>query len=140
MRKRRIFDLDIKDYLLRIGEKQSIKINLTDLTRLQQNHVTHIPFENLDIINGIPLSLDPKQLYEKIIQRKRGGVCYELNGLFHVLLRELGFDVTMHAATVHVNGSWFKEGSHLTNIVHFNEEDYLVDVGFGGNTPNTPIL
>jgi N-hydroxyarylamine O-acetyltransferase len=131
--------LDIKNYLSRIGLDQDIKNNLAGLTQLQQNHVTQVPFENLDILQAIPLSLDPNELYKKIVVRRRGGVCYELNGLFHVLLRRLNFDVCMCAATVNLNGSWFIEGTHLTNIVHLNGEKYLVDVGFGGNTPSIPI-
>ncbi|WP_051271473.1 arylamine N-acetyltransferase family protein [Shimazuella kribbensis] len=131
--------MDIKNYLARIGITQELKNNLDDLTHLQQNHVTQVPFENLDILKSIPLSFDPNYLYEKIAIRQRGGVCYELNGFFHVLLRELNFDVSMRAATVNLNGSWFKEGTHLTNIVLLNGEEYLVDVGFGGNTPSIPI-
>jgi N-hydroxyarylamine O-acetyltransferase len=131
--------LDIKNYLDRIGITQELKNRLDDLTLLQHNHVTQVPFENLDILQGIPLSLDPNHLYRKIVIRRRGGVCYELNGLFHFLLQELDFDVSMRAATVNLNGSWFIEGTHLTNIVRLNGKDYLVDVGFGGNTPSIPI-
>lgn len=131
--------MDIKNYLTRIGITEDIKNSLEGLSQLQQNHVTHVPFENLDILRGTPITLNPNLLYEKIVTRRRGGVCYELNGLFHTLLHELGFDVSMRAATVNLNGSWFKEGTHLINIVRLNGEDYLVDVGFGGNTPSRPI-
>ncbi|MXQ54205.1 arylamine N-acetyltransferase family protein [Shimazuella alba] len=131
--------MDIKNYLTRIGVTGNIKNSLEDLAQIQENHVTHIPFENLDIIQGIPLSFDINHLYQKIVNHQRGGVCYELNGLFHFFLQELGFAVSMRAATVYLNGSWFKQGSHLTNIVCLNEVYYLVDVGFGGNTPSKPI-
>lgn len=131
--------MNIKNYLTRIGITENVENNLEGLSLLQQNHVTHVPFENLDILQGTPLSLNPTRLYEKIVIRRRGGVCYELNGLFHALLHELGFDVSMRAATVYLNGSWVKEGTHLINIVRIHGEDYLVDVGFGGNTPSKPI-
>ena len=60
----------------------------------------HMPFENLDVIRKVPIYLNLQRIYEKIVSRKRGGYCYELNGLFNWLLTELGYDAHLIAATV----------------------------------------
>jgi N-hydroxyarylamine O-acetyltransferase len=131
----------IPKYLARIGVQPPVPVHLPGLTGLMQKHQQHIHFENLDILSGRSIQLDPKSLFQKIIVEKRGGVCFELNGLFHLLLNELGFDVQMIAGTVYESsrGEWGLEGTHLTNLVCLNQEKYLVDVGFGGNAPRRPV-
>ena len=62
------------------------------LLRLQYAHVTHVPYENLDIINNIPLKLDEASLYNKIVLKSRGGYCFELNALYNILLKALGYN------------------------------------------------
>jgi N-hydroxyarylamine O-acetyltransferase len=106
-----------------------------------------VPFENLDIHLGRPILLEQKSLFDKIVTRLRGGFCYELNGLFALLLRELGFDVTLLAAGVaRADGSFGPEFDHLTLLVkapsaepaplnlqsdNLQSEMWLADVGFG---------
>jgi N-hydroxyarylamine O-acetyltransferase len=70
------------------------------LRRLHTAHLERIPFENLSIHLGEPIALEPEALVAKIVDRRRGGFCYELNGAFATLLRSLGFDVTLLAARV----------------------------------------
>jgi N-hydroxyarylamine O-acetyltransferase len=89
-----------------------------------------VPFENLDIHLGNKILLDEKRFYDKIVNRKRGGFCYELNGLFAWLLREMGFEATLHSGRVFQDGKPGPEFDHLTLIVHL-EEPWLADVGFG---------
>jgi N-hydroxyarylamine O-acetyltransferase len=90
-----------------------------------------VPFENLDIHLGRSIIPDETLLFHKIVEGWRGGFCYELNGLFAVLLRELGFDVTLLSARVsRGNGSFGPEFDHLTLLVQL-EERWLADVGFG---------
>ncbi len=97
-------------------------------------HVAHlkaVPFENLDIQLGRPIGLDQERLFEKIVARRRGGFCYELNGLFAQLLRSLGYDVTLLSARV--AGKEQKLGpefDHLALLVDV-EGPWLADVGFG---------
>jgi N-hydroxyarylamine O-acetyltransferase len=100
-----------------------------------------VPFENLDIHLGRPILLDEQALFDKIVTHRRGGFCYELNGLFALLLRELGFDVTLLAAGVaRADGSFGPEFDHLTLLVRIPTEElernhqppaWLADVGFG---------
>jgi N-hydroxyarylamine O-acetyltransferase len=90
-----------------------------------------IPFENLDIHLGRQLSLDYASLFDKIVVRRRGGFCYELNGLFALLIAELGFEVSMLSAGVAREGGGFgPEFDHMTLLVRL-EEPWLADVGFG---------
>ena len=90
----------IAAYFRRIGLDMPEKI-VPDgelLKKLQFAHCTTVPYENLDIIRGIPLSLDPDDLYDKVVTRGKGGFCFELNGIFGWLLRRLGYEVTDVAA------------------------------------------
>jgi N-hydroxyarylamine O-acetyltransferase len=87
----------IRKYLDRIEYRGDRKVNLKNLTYLQKLHLTHIPYENLDPMNGVPISLQPQGLYEKMILHRRGGFCFELQGLFCCLLRSLGYHVAQFA-------------------------------------------
>ncbi|MCP1310729.1 arylamine N-acetyltransferase family protein [Paenibacillus tyrfis] len=132
--------MDVSIYLQRIEVAEPVQQTLESLTQLQKRHVTRIPFENLDILRGIPIALQTGDLFEKLVNRRRGGVCYELNGLFSELLRRTGFETHMVAATVYRGeGQWGTEGSHATNLVRLEGRPYLVDVGFGGNSPRRPV-
>jgi N-hydroxyarylamine O-acetyltransferase len=122
----------IKDYLSRIGlSDKNCCPNLTTLRKLQMQHLLHVPFENLDIRMKRPIVLTKTALYNKIVKNRRGGFCYELNGSFAGLLRELGFRVTMLSAGVaKASGGFTRDYDHMTLLVNL-EEDWLVDVGFG---------
>jgi N-hydroxyarylamine O-acetyltransferase len=89
-----------------------------------------VPFENLDIGLGRPITLDEAALYAKIVSRRRGGFCYELNGLFAALLRSLGFEVTLLSARVYDHGQPGPDFDHLTLQVQL-DTPWLADVGFG---------
>jgi N-hydroxyarylamine O-acetyltransferase len=91
-----------------------------------------VPFENLSIHIPEPIILDDEALFAKIVERGRGGFCYEVNGLFAGLLRALGFSVQMLAAEVaDAKGEFGPEFDHLTLMVKLDERRWLVDVGFG---------
>ncbi len=121
------------DYLRRIGaEKFDVSANLETLNFLQKQHLLKIPFENLDIHWKIPIVLDTKKFYKKIIEKRRGGFCYELNGLFYKLLEEIGFSSKIISARVACrNGNFGAEYDHLTILTEIDGEEFLVDVGFG---------
>ena len=92
--------MDIDAYLERIGAPPPAAVTLDALAELVLAHLYSVPFENLDIAAGRRLSVDVEAIHDKIVTRRRGGFCYELNGLFAGLLRELGYDVTLLAAEV----------------------------------------
>ncbi len=124
--------MEVKHYLDRIGIKEIKNPSLEFLTELQNRHLLTIPFEDLDIPNRARIVLDLARIYNKIILTKRGGFCYELNGLFHWLLTQLGFRVVMLSARVynHNRQELGPEFDHMTILVHL-DHDYLTDVGFG---------
>ncbi|MCA9864160.1 MAG: arylamine N-acetyltransferase [Thermomicrobiales bacterium] len=90
--------LDVSAYLARIGYDGPVAPTLSVLQDLHLAHLRRVPFENLDIHLGRPVSLAEEDLYAKVVQRRRGGFCYELNGLLAALLREMGYEVTLLAA------------------------------------------
>ena len=124
--------LNISNYLERISFKEDLQINISTLAKLHRKHIQSIPFENLDIHYGRRICLDINKIEGKIISNRRGGFCYELNGLFSALLKQLGFDVKMISARVFGREEFGKEFDHMLLIVSLDEE-WLVDVGFGDN-------
>lgn len=116
------------------------------LRRLQQAHVGTVPFETLSI-NGHPfddadpgegVSLSLPDLYEKVVERRRGGFCFELNGLFGWLLGDLGFDADRVAARVVGDGDSRPPANHHTHLVHL-DRTYVVDVGLGSVALRRPL-
>src|SRR3954454_20538446 len=92
--------MNVAAYLERIGYHSPRAPTAETLRRLHLAHLVSVPFANLSIHWGEPIRLDDQSLFEKIVTRRRGGFCYELNGLFVALLRALGFDVAMLSACV----------------------------------------
>lgn len=118
-------------YLARINFPGKPVPDLKNLKKLHRLHLYNIPFENLDIHYNRKIILKTDLLYKKIVEEKRGGFCYELNGLFFFLLKETGYNADIISARVKKKkGGYNNEYDHLAIIVHL-EEDWLVDVGFG---------
>src|ERR1039457_559684 len=90
----------ISAYFKRVHYTRPPRVSPDTLRGLHLAHLYTVPFENLDIHLGRGLSLDEAALFDKVVTRGRGGFCYELNGLFCALLRDLGFRVTMLSAEV----------------------------------------
>lgn len=129
------------DYLAYIGiTGKSPDPTLSYLKKLQVNHLMHIPFENLDIQYFRKIELNLELFYKKFLVSKRGGYCYELNGLFSWLLKKEGFQVHLISARV-FNGKKIPgpEFDHLTLCVPVKNKAYLVDVGFG-DFSSKPLL
>ncbi len=123
--------MNIDAYLERINYHGSREPNAETLRELQLAHLKSVPFENLSIHAHEPIILADDALFAKIVEKRRGGFCYEANGLFAALLRALGFKVSMLAAEVaNAAGEFGPEFDHMTLVVEL-EERWLVDVGFG---------
>ena len=126
--------MDIDKYLERIG-MEAADVSPKGLARLQRQHLLTVPFENLDIHWNRPIVLDTEEFYQKVVARRRGGFCYELNGLFNELLSALGFQTRLVSARVFGGEKGFgPEFDHAAIIVSFGGEAYLADVGFGDFT------
>jgi N-hydroxyarylamine O-acetyltransferase len=98
----------------------------------KKKHLLNVAFENLDIHYNRKIKLSIPDIYQKIVNEKRGGFCYELNGLFHSLLKQIGFDAKLIAGKVHIKDNEYSpEYDHLAIIVNMENKEFLVDVGFG---------
>jgi N-hydroxyarylamine O-acetyltransferase len=124
---------ELAAYLARIGHTGALTPDLATLTALHTAHQRAIPFDNLEVQFGRIPTLDPAAAFAKLVTRRRGGWCYEQNGLLGRALLALGFRVTRLSAGVlrQLRGDAFM-GTHLALLVHLDEGDYLADVGFGG--------
>ena len=142
--------MDPDRYLARIGLGRSDvdRPTLDAAERLQRAHVTTVPFETLSVTgdpfdaadDGEGVLLDHSHLYEKIVERERGGFCFELNGLFHRLLAALGFDVDRVAARMlGSDGTGRPPANHHVNVVELDGRRYAVDVGMGVPTMRRPL-
>jgi arylamine N-acetyltransferase len=136
--------LDVAAYLGRIGYTGGTEATVDTLHALVAAHNRSIPFENLDPLLGIPVSdLSAAALADKLVSRRRGGYCYEQNGLMGHVLAELGFEVHRLAGRV----VWMSTSEVLPAQTHEalsvwvpgDDEPWLVDVGFGGQTLSSPI-
>ena len=123
-------------YLARLGLSRPERPDPAGLRALHAAHLERVPFENLSIHLGEPLSLEPDALAEKILGRGRGGFCYELNGMFAELLTALGYQVTRQAARVCHDGRFGPPLDHLVLGVGCPGDPvtWLADVGFGGHS------
>ncbi len=129
-------DKIVAAYLNRIEEPRPEVIDAAALRALHRAHQLTVPFENLSIHLAEPISLDEDKLLDKIVTRRRGGFCYELNGAFALLLRALGAEVVMAAARVYGENSLGPPFDHLALLVHLADGTgpWLADVGFGSHT------
>jgi N-hydroxyarylamine O-acetyltransferase len=123
--------MKLESYLERIGFSGTPAVNVRTLAIIHRQHLISIPYENIDVQLGEPLDLDLERIFQKLVVNRRGGWCYEMNGLLEWALREIGFDVTR------VNGGVMRAetgddalGNHLVLLVNL-EDTWVVDVGFG---------
>ncbi len=125
--------MDILEYLARLGYVGKASPTPESLIALQKAHLLSVPFENLDIHARKRIVLDPDRLFHKIVLMKRGGFCYELNGLFHVLLQKLGFHVALAMGRVYdrTRSAYGPEFDHMLILAKVDGHTWLVDVGFG---------
>ncbi|GAA1177693.1 arylamine N-acetyltransferase family protein [Pseudonocardia alaniniphila] len=122
----------IDGLLHRIGYDRPIHADPETLRRLHRAWRTQVPYENLDIQLGRPINLEPGALLDKLVRRRRGGYCYELNGGLALLLESAGFEVTM------VEGGVLREtrgdamwGNHNVLLVDLDGERWVADAGIG---------
>jgi arylamine N-acetyltransferase len=137
--------LDLNGYFDRIGYRGAAAPTFDVLHELVTAHIQTIPFENLDPLLGVPVDdLSPEALADKMVRRRRGGYCYEQNGLMGDVLEALGFGVRRFKARV----VWTAPpGAPIPSQTHTllgvtlpgAPQMLLVDVGFGGQTPTSPL-
>ena len=126
-------------YLERIGFSGPLEPTFETLSALQEAHLKSVPYENLDILYGNPLSLEIPDLFQKIVINRRGGYCFELNALFRWLLIELSFSVTSYMARFLKDEPEIPMRRHHVLRVNIGGVPYLADVGVGGPIPLRPL-
>ncbi|OLT11301.1 hypothetical protein BJF78_27230 [Pseudonocardia sp. CNS-139] len=128
--------------LTRIGAARPSAPTADALARLHTAQSRSVPFENYDIQAGTPISLEVPDLVDKVVRRRRGGFCYELNGLFAALLTALGFDVTLVSAfEIGDDGTRGPEFDHLRLLVRTLDGEWIADVGNGASwTGPVPLV
>ncbi len=131
-------NFNLTDYLARIGYEGEVSPDVATLNQLVQKQLRSIPFENTEVQAGRIPSLVPEDIVDKVLIRKRGGYCYEINGVFAMALTAIGFE-------------WYFAGArpmfypvrrpktHMVVIVRIDGSDYLCDTGFGGYALRAPM-
>jgi N-hydroxyarylamine O-acetyltransferase len=131
---------NLAGYLQRIGYSGTALPDVATLTAVHRGHVGAIPFENLDIQMGRPVTLEPDALQAKMVGRRRGGYCFEHNSLFMLALQAIGFAPETREARVRQStGGLMRPRTHMVLIVPCDGREWLADVGFGGDGLLEPI-
>jgi N-hydroxyarylamine O-acetyltransferase len=130
---------DKEQYLKRIGLTPPVTADAKTLDLLVRAHQKTVPFENLDVFDvGAEISLGTEALFDKVVTRRRGGYCFELNGAFMALLKSIGYECFPVCARV----VWmsppdaYSPITHRAGIVNIDGTRYFIDVGFGGPSPH----
>jgi N-hydroxyarylamine O-acetyltransferase len=133
--------MNLAAYFQRIGYRGRYQPDLALLSALTVAHTQSIPFENLDVLLGRPISLEPEALFQKLVVDRRGGYCFEQNGLFLEVLRELEFQVTPISARVRLQRprDFTPPRTHVFLRVELDGESWLTDVGVGGLSLTAPL-
>lgn len=126
-------------YLERIHLNKTISTSEQFLFDIQTHQLTSIPFENIDCLHHLPIHIDATSLEQKILLKKRGGYCFELNTLLHLALMEAGFKSRSLLSRVMYRGTGVNARTHIFLLVEINGKNYLTDAGFGGPGIFTPM-
>lgn len=132
---------DLSAYLERITMKEAPAADIDGLQSLVRAHRLTIPFENLDVKLGRGISLDPAHVFDKIVTRRRGGYCFEQNGLLLRALHAIGFEARPLLARVWLMApETVPPRTHTLNLVRIDGKDWIADAGFGGSYTPPMIL
>ncbi len=130
--------VQIQDYFDKLGIREQIKPTVAGMTSLHRAQHRTLPFENLDVYVGKAVKLDIEAIFEKLVRNHRGGYCFEVNGLLLHVMDCLGFTVRPLLARVHLSGEPSGR-SHQVTLATIDDQQWIVDAGFGANTPRAPL-
>ena len=132
------FKFDREAYLKRINYKNDLTVSIDCLRQLHCAQLFTIPFENFDIVLGKGIDLEPAKLFDKLVHHRRGGYCFELNGLFLMALQSFGFDARALLGRVHSSDPPSGKGHQFT-LINIDGKQWIADVGFGNGTMQGPL-
>jgi N-hydroxyarylamine O-acetyltransferase len=135
-----VYDLDA--YKNRIGYLDEFQPTLEVLQKIAERHVCSIPFENLSVLLRQPIDLASSALEQKLIHEKRGGYCFEQNGMMLGILRQIGFEVRPLSGRVRIDRprDLLPPRTHLFLAVNIEEREWIFDAGVGSLSLTSPIL
>ncbi|MDG4946573.1 arylamine N-acetyltransferase [Weeksellaceae bacterium KMM 9713] len=132
------FNFNQEKYLKRINLNSDISVDFESLKRIHRAQHLSIPFENFDICLNRKIAIDPSSIFNKLVLHKRGGYCFENNALLLIALKNFGFEARPVLGRVHLSGEPGGR-THQSTLVKFGDDTWLVDAGFGSESPRTPI-
>lgn len=133
--------IDLDAYFRRIGHHGPRDPTIDTLHSICRAHVQTIPFENIDVLLGRPISLEPEAVMQKLVHDRRGGYCFEQNTLLLAVLEQLGFEVKPLSARVRYQRPrhFTPARTHLLARVEIDHESWLADVGVGAMSPTAAL-
>lgn len=131
-------NFNFADYCNRIGFVGNAQADVETLTALMRNQLFTVPFENLDVQAGKVVSIEPRDIVNKILYHPRGGYCYEVNSLFAMALTAIGIDYYFVGARPMFYPAR-RPKTHMVIIATVAGEHYLCDLGFGSYGIRAPI-
>lgn len=132
-------DRQLEAYFQRIGFQGKVSPTGETLSALQKAHMEHIPYENGDIVHGIPLDLTEEGLFHKMVERNRGGYCFEQNGLLYFVLTSLGFSVTQYCGRFLLGSTGIPDRRHRVLRVQAEDGVFICDAGVYGEAPRIAL-
>ncbi len=130
---------DIADAYIRALGLERSKPGLAFLSEITRRHAAQFAFSSVGPMLGDDLPLDIESLYRRIVVKRRGGYCFEQNGLLYAMLEQLGFKVGLYLGRVIYNQDIHPGLTHRITLVEINGERYVADVGFGPLGPQHPV-
>jgi len=133
--------IDLDRYAERIGFVGEFTPDFETLSAIQFGQTTNVPFENFEILRGLPVNIDHASLEDKIVARRRGGYCFEQNSLLLGVLQQIGFQARPHAARVRIGNerSFLPPRTHLFVQVDLEGQTWIIDSGVGSMSLTSPI-
>lgn len=130
---------DIADAYIRVLELQRSQPGLAFLSEITRRHAALFAFASVGPMLGDDLPLDVESLYRRIVENRRGGYCFEQNGLLYAMLEQLGFNVSLYLGRVIYNQDIHPGLTHRITLVEIDGKRYVADVGFGPLGPQRPV-
>lgn len=118
---------------------QALNHPIEQISYIQRQFADIYTFENIDVLLGKDERVTESYIRKKLLHQKRGGLCYELNGALYLVLKDLGFDVYLGAATVWSEDGWIIDKTHTILFFYLNDETYVIDSGSGTNLTLRPL-
>ncbi|WP_305843014.1 arylamine N-acetyltransferase family protein [Photobacterium leiognathi] len=127
------FKFEITKYLRRIGIDKCIGNDFESVKRLHSSHFYNVPFENLEMVSNKNNKIDIKNVYERIVEKRKGGICFEFCLLIEEVFKNIGINYSSQLARIHQ--PFITGCTHQFFIISIDDDEFIFDVGFGAKGP-----